>query len=128
MKRGPYLAWTLGTSIGAAAGVMLGPYDIGWGVALAFPALLAVLSIGALREGESLLLTALRAALGMTIGFAAATIPVTLVSLGDIRDPRIAGDLRAILAPRWAVMLSLVPLGAWALARRHRVERRRAAP
>ena len=39
MKRGPYLAWALGTSIGAAAGVMLGPFRIGWGLAVAFPAI-----------------------------------------------------------------------------------------
>lgn len=130
MRREP-LGWGLGITMGAALAVFLGGYLPSWGVALAPAVATAVFSVGAYQVPEDDTLGwVLRLTVALTLGFVAATAPVTLARIhsspeaaAEAMDVLLAPDLATLerrLSIMWAVMASMTPVGAGALALRGR--------
>ena len=110
------LVWGLSISAAAFLAVLLGVYDVGWGVALSFPAATLILSVGTLRERrDAVLPMVLRAVVGATIGFTAATIVMTLHGLSGGPETAQVTAFREAIWRRWVVMPGLIPLGVYAL-------------
>lgn len=122
--------WIGAILVGWVAGLILGAFWPSWGLAAAFPAATAVLAIGSryVPEDERVAV-ALRLALGVTIGFAPMTAGLTLLhfeEIGGLAERARSGQaIQAVagaigdLWPRWVVMVLGLPLGIWALSRRH---------
>ncbi|MBW2462895.1 MAG: hypothetical protein JRH11_14680 [Deltaproteobacteria bacterium] len=130
MRREP-LGWGLGIACGAALAIFLGPYLPSWGVALAPAVATAVFAVGAYQvPDDETLAWVLRLTVALTLGFAAATVPVTLTrihsspeAVEEALDVLLVPDLEALqtrLTIMWTVMVSMTPIGAIALAMRPR--------
>lgn len=127
--------WALGVILGVALAISLGAYGPSWGVALAFPSVALLFSIGSWNEkpGEGQEIThLLRLTLGVTAGFLLTTTPITLARLGELGDA-VSGEnadalmaeldrLRVQLVLRWLVITLALPLGLAALWNRYRLK------
>jgi predicted branched-subunit amino acid permease len=124
------LVWGVSTSTGILVATLLGLYQPGWGVVLSFPAATLIISVGTLREREDVVLPmTLRGILGATLGFVGASVAVSLHALwGSAADPEVLASLKRLLAIRWGVMLSLVPLGIYSLFARRRTRHLEGGP
>ena len=123
------LAWGFGMGIGCGVALLLGPTVPQWGMCLAFPATLLLLSAGALREDDGdELRHLLRFAVALSVAFLAVSVPWTWWTLKTVLAQDI-GQARAAhlarvggeLLVRWLVIALPLPGTLAALwLRRHR--------
>nr|MDQ3036392.1 hypothetical protein [Myxococcota bacterium] len=111
----------------------IGLWEPGWGVAAAFPLLVAALAAGVLRDPDGPEIHVfLRVALAFTAGFLFVSVALTTTELDRLGarapdDAVVREQIDAIRAgtwPKWIVIAIALPIGAAALAWRATVLRR----
>lgn len=130
VRWGP-LAIAMGAALGGALAAVLGLWEPGWGVAAAFPLMVAALAAGVVRDPDG---PEVHVFLGVTMAFTAAFLAVGVVlgsaELSELEGRPREGAERTVAAeaarirestrPKWLLIGSALPIGVAALAWRRR--------
>lgn len=138
LRWGP-LAIAMGGAIGGALAAVLGLWEPGWGVAAAFPLMIAALAAGVIRDPDG---PEVHVFLGVAMAFTAAFLGVGVAlgtaELDDLASRAREGAEETVAAevarirestmPKWIAIGSGLPIGAAALVwRRRALDARRSA-